>query len=142
MYKGHLYTCIISRNNILPYWLVIKFSAFLCKVPPYFKHICRWNKCKPWQISIVSAIAFFLGLGYLSKAKDIYKNILESCLDNIWRQLKVVQYSSQKKHEISPKITELQRQMLNWMQSYGEERSAKVRNVNNLFTQMKLIKIY
>uniref|UniRef100_A0A8C3CBS5 Shortage in chiasmata 1 n=1 Tax=Cairina moschata TaxID=8855 RepID=A0A8C3CBS5_CAIMO len=65
-------------------------------------------------------------LGYLSKAKDIYKNILESCLDNIWRQLKVVQYSSQKKHEISPKITELQRQMLNWMQSYGEERSAKI----------------
>ncbi|XP_066844212.1 protein shortage in chiasmata 1 ortholog isoform X8 [Anser cygnoides] len=65
-------------------------------------------------------------LGYLSKAKDIYKNILESCLDNIWRQLKVVQYSSQKKHEISPRITELQRQMLNWMQSYGEERSAKI----------------
>uniref|UniRef100_A0A493T1S5 Shortage in chiasmata 1 n=2 Tax=Anas platyrhynchos TaxID=8839 RepID=A0A493T1S5_ANAPP len=65
-------------------------------------------------------------LGYLSKAKDIYKNILESCLDNIWRQLKIVQYSSQKKHEISPKITELQRQMLNWMQSYGEECSAKI----------------
>ncbi|NXI63275.1 SHOC1 protein, partial [Anseranas semipalmata] len=65
-------------------------------------------------------------LGYLSKAKDIYKNILESCLDNIWRQLKVVQYSSQKKHEISPKITELHCQMLNWMQSYGEEHSAKI----------------
>ena len=95
-------------------------------------------------MSFVSAITFFVVLltGYLSKAKDIYKNILESCLDNIWRQLKIVQYSSQKKHEISPKITELQRQMLNWMQSYGEECSAKVRNVNNLFTQMKLIKMY
>uniref|UniRef100_A0A8V5H644 Uncharacterized protein n=1 Tax=Melopsittacus undulatus TaxID=13146 RepID=A0A8V5H644_MELUD len=52
---------------------------------------------------------------YLSKAKDIYKNILESCLNNIWRQLKIVQYSSQKKHETNPKITELQCQMLNWM---------------------------
>ncbi|NWW86472.1 SHOC1 protein, partial [Rhynochetos jubatus] len=65
-------------------------------------------------------------LGYLSKAKDIYKNILESCLNNIWRQLKIVQYSSQKKHETNPKIAELQRQMLNWMQSYGEEHSVKI----------------
>ncbi|XP_009704851.1 PREDICTED: uncharacterized protein C9orf84 homolog, partial [Cariama cristata] len=65
-------------------------------------------------------------LDYLSKAKDIYKNILESCLNNIWRQLKIVQYSSQKKHETNPKITELQSQMLNWMQSYGEEHSVKI----------------
>ncbi|XP_033928987.1 protein shortage in chiasmata 1 ortholog [Melopsittacus undulatus] len=65
-------------------------------------------------------------LGYLSKAKDIYKNILESCLNNIWRQLKIVQYSSQKKHETNPKITELQCQMLNWMQSYGEKNSVKI----------------
>ncbi|KAM6301641.1 protein shortage in chiasmata 1 ortholog [Podargus strigoides] len=68
-------------------------------------------------------------LGYLSKAKDIYKNILESCLNNIWRQLKIVQYSSQKKHETNPKITELQSQMLNWMKSYGEEHSVKVNNM-------------
>ncbi|NXE11060.1 SHOC1 protein, partial [Lophotis ruficrista] len=65
-------------------------------------------------------------LGYLSKAKDIYKNILEYYLNNIWRQLKIVQYSSQKKHETNPKITELQCQMLNWMQSYGEEDSVKI----------------
>ncbi|XP_061311114.1 protein shortage in chiasmata 1 ortholog isoform X2 [Pezoporus flaviventris] len=65
-------------------------------------------------------------LGYLSKAKDIYKNILESCLNNIWRQLKIVQYSCQKKHETNPKITELQCQMLNWMQSYGEKHSVKI----------------
>ncbi|NXE82852.1 SHOC1 protein, partial [Cochlearius cochlearius] len=65
-------------------------------------------------------------LGYLSKAKDIYKNILESCLNNIWRQLKIVQYSSQKKHETNPKITALQCQMLNWMQSYGKEHSVKI----------------
>ncbi|NXV94140.1 SHOC1 protein, partial [Calonectris borealis] len=65
-------------------------------------------------------------LGYLSKAKDIYKNILESCLNNIWRQLKIVQYSSQKKQETNPKITELQCQMLNWMQSYGEEHTVKI----------------
>ncbi|NXU57247.1 SHOC1 protein, partial [Turnix velox] len=65
-------------------------------------------------------------LGYLSNAKDIYKNILESCLNNIWRQLKIVQYSSQKKHETNPKITELQCQVLNWMQRYGGEHSVKV----------------
>ncbi|KAM8983784.1 protein shortage in chiasmata 1 ortholog isoform 3-T4 [Ara ararauna] len=65
-------------------------------------------------------------LGYLSKAKAIYKNILESCLNNIWKQLKIVQYSSQKKHETNPKITELQCQMLNWMQSYGEKHSVKI----------------
>ncbi|XP_052631939.1 protein shortage in chiasmata 1 ortholog [Harpia harpyja] len=65
-------------------------------------------------------------LGYLSEAKDIYKNILESCLNNIWRQLKIVQYSSQKKHETNPKITELQCQMLNWMQSCGEKHSVKI----------------
>ncbi|NWW07401.1 SHOC1 protein, partial [Oreocharis arfaki] len=65
-------------------------------------------------------------LGYLSKAKDIYKNILESCLNNIWRQLKIVQYSSQKKHETHPKITALQREVLNWMKSYGEKHSVKI----------------
>ncbi|NXN16059.1 SHOC1 protein, partial [Indicator maculatus] len=65
-------------------------------------------------------------LGYLSKAKDIYKTILESCLNNIWRQLKIVQCSSHKKHETSPKITELQCQILNWKQSYGEEHSVKI----------------
>ncbi|NWI15428.1 SHOC1 protein, partial [Crypturellus soui] len=65
-------------------------------------------------------------LGYFSKAKDIYKNILESCLDKIWRQLKIVQYSSQKKHETNPKITELQSQMLKYMQSNRKECSVKI----------------
>ncbi|KAF4804066.1 hypothetical protein TURU_010857 [Turdus rufiventris] len=64
-------------------------------------------------------------LGYLSKAKDIYKDILESCLNNIWRQLKIVQYSSQKKHETHPKITALQCELLKWMKSYGENHSVK-----------------
>eukprot|EP00076_Gallus_gallus_P035350 XP_025000888.1 uncharacterized protein C9orf84 homolog [Gallus gallus] len=65
-------------------------------------------------------------LGYLSKAKDICKNILESCLNTIWRQLKIVQYSSQKKHESSPKLTELQCRMLNWMQTNAEEHCIKI----------------
>ncbi|XP_010010543.1 PREDICTED: uncharacterized protein C9orf84 homolog, partial [Nestor notabilis] len=71
-------------------------------------------------------------LGYLSKAKDIYKNMLESCLNNIWRQLKIVQYSSQKKHETNPKITELRCQMLNWMQSYGEKHSVKILTITRM----------
>ncbi|NXQ29066.1 SHOC1 protein, partial [Alaudala cheleensis] len=65
-------------------------------------------------------------LGYLSKAKDIYKNILQSCLNNIWKQLKIVQYSSQKKHETHPKITVLQCEVLKWMKSYGEKHSVKI----------------
>ncbi|KAM4638749.1 protein shortage in chiasmata 1 ortholog [Amazona ochrocephala] len=68
-------------------------------------------------------------LGYLSKAKAVYRNILGSCLNSIWKQLEIVQYSSQKKHETNPKITELQCQMLNWMQSYGEKHSVKVNNI-------------
>ncbi|XP_051645224.1 protein shortage in chiasmata 1 ortholog isoform X3 [Manacus candei] len=75
---------------------------------------------------LLLSCGFDTALGYLSKAKDIYKNILESCLNNIWRQLKIVQYSSQKKHETNPKITALQCEMLNWMKSYGEKHSVKI----------------
>ncbi|XP_027508398.1 protein shortage in chiasmata 1 ortholog isoform X2 [Corapipo altera] len=75
---------------------------------------------------LLLSCGFDTALGYLSKAKDIYKNILESCLSNIWRQLKIVQYSSQKKHETNPKITALQCEMLNWMKSYGEKHSVKI----------------
>ncbi|XP_067409589.1 protein shortage in chiasmata 1 ortholog [Emydura macquarii macquarii] len=65
-------------------------------------------------------------LGYLSKAKDIYTSILGSSLDNIWRQLEIVQYSSQKKHETNPKITELRCQMLHWVQSNTNKQNLKV----------------
>ncbi|NXJ07102.1 SHOC1 protein, partial [Odontophorus gujanensis] len=65
-------------------------------------------------------------LEYLSTAKDIYKNILESCLNNIWRQLKIVQYSSQKRHESNPKLTELQCRMLNWMHTFTDKHSVKI----------------
>uniref|UniRef100_A0A8C4W9N7 Shortage in chiasmata 1 n=1 Tax=Gopherus evgoodei TaxID=1825980 RepID=A0A8C4W9N7_9SAUR len=64
--------------------------------------------------------------GYLSKAKDIYTSILGSCLDNIWRQLEIVQYSRQKKNEISPKVTELQCQMFKWVQNSTDEQNNKV----------------
>uniref|UniRef100_A0A674JEX5 Shortage in chiasmata 1 n=1 Tax=Terrapene triunguis TaxID=2587831 RepID=A0A674JEX5_9SAUR len=64
--------------------------------------------------------------GYLSKAKDIYTSILGSCLDNIWRQLEIVQYSRQKKNEISPKITQLRCQMFKWVQSNTDEENHKV----------------
>lgn len=48
-------------------------------------------------------------------------------------QLKIVQYSSQKKHETHPKITALQREVLNWMKSYGEKHSVKVNKQCNQF---------
>uniref|UniRef100_A0A7M4G105 Shortage in chiasmata 1 n=1 Tax=Crocodylus porosus TaxID=8502 RepID=A0A7M4G105_CROPO len=53
--------------------------------------------------------------GYLSKAKDIYKSIFGSCLDNIWRQLEIIQFSRQKKHETNPKLIALHHHMLNWI---------------------------
>nr|KAF6487337.1 shortage in chiasmata 1 [Rousettus aegyptiacus] len=56
-------------------------------------------------------------LGYLSNAKDVYKSILGSYLDDIWRQLEIVQFIRGKKPETNYKIQELQCQILNWMQS-------------------------
>ncbi|XP_005382774.1 PREDICTED: uncharacterized protein C9orf84 homolog isoform X2 [Chinchilla lanigera] len=56
-------------------------------------------------------------LGYLSNAKDVYKSILGSYLDDIWRQLKIVQFIKGKKPETNHKIQELQHQILSWMQS-------------------------
>nr|XP_044634983.1 protein shortage in chiasmata 1 ortholog isoform X1 [Equus asinus] len=56
-------------------------------------------------------------LGYLSNAKDIYKSILGSYLDDIWRQLAIVQFIREKNPETNYKIQELQCQILNWMQS-------------------------
>lgn len=56
-------------------------------------------------------------IGYLSNAKDIYRSILGSYLDNIWRQLEIVQFVREKKPETNYKIQELRCQILNWMQS-------------------------
>lgn len=98
-----------------------------------------------WQLSFVTSFTFFVALltGYLSKAKDIYKDILESCLNNIWRQLKIVQYSSQKKHETHPKITALQCELLKWMKSYGENHSVKVnKQCNQLILKTKIVPLH
>lgn len=58
--------------------------------------------------------------GYLSNAKDVYKSILASYLDDIWRQLEIVQIIKGKKPETNYKIQELQCQILNWMR--GEQK--------------------
>ncbi|XP_021091597.2 protein shortage in chiasmata 1 ortholog [Mesocricetus auratus] len=55
-------------------------------------------------------------LGYLSNAKDTYKSMLDSCLDNIWRQLKVLQFAKEKRPKTNYKIEELQRQILSRLQ--------------------------
>lgn len=54
---------------------------------------------------------------YLSSAKDIYRSILGSYLDDIWRQLEIVQFIKGKNPETNYKIQKLQHQILNWMQS-------------------------
>ncbi|CAO2580931.1 Protein shortage in chiasmata 1 ortholog [Lemmus lemmus] len=56
-------------------------------------------------------------LGYLSNAKDIYKSILDPCLDDIWRQLKILQFIKEKKPKTNYKIQELQCQILSRLQS-------------------------
>lgn len=55
--------------------------------------------------------------GYLSNAKDIYQSILGSYLDNVWRQLTIVQFIKEKSPENNYKLQELQCHLLNWMQS-------------------------
>ncbi|XP_059513623.1 protein shortage in chiasmata 1 ortholog [Myotis daubentonii] len=56
-------------------------------------------------------------LGYLSNAKDVYKSVLGSYLDDIWRQLEIVQFIREKMPETNYKIQELQCQILNRIQS-------------------------
>ncbi|XP_012878675.1 PREDICTED: uncharacterized protein C9orf84 homolog [Dipodomys ordii] len=71
-------------------------------------------------------------LGYLTNAKDVYKNILGSYLDDIWKQMKIVQFIKDKKPEANHKLQELQNQILMWMKS---EQQITVKNscviVNN-----------
>ncbi|KAH0517119.1 Sushi domain-containing protein 1 [Microtus ochrogaster] len=55
--------------------------------------------------------------GYMSNAKDIYKSMLDSCLDNIWRQLKILQFIKEKRPKTNYKIEELQCQILSRLQS-------------------------
>ncbi|XP_031233390.1 protein shortage in chiasmata 1 ortholog isoform X2 [Mastomys coucha] len=56
-------------------------------------------------------------LGYLSNAKDIYKSVLDSCLDNIWRQLKILQFIKERRPKTNYKIQELQCQILSRLRS-------------------------
>ncbi|XP_042551784.1 protein shortage in chiasmata 1 ortholog [Dipodomys spectabilis] len=56
-------------------------------------------------------------LGYLTNAKDVYQNILGSYLDDIWKQMKIVQFIKDKKPEANHKLQELQNQILMWMKS-------------------------
>ncbi|XP_055467586.1 protein shortage in chiasmata 1 ortholog [Psammomys obesus] len=56
-------------------------------------------------------------LGYLSNAKDIYKSMLDSYLDNIWRQLKILQFIKKKRPKTNYKIQELQCQILSRLQN-------------------------
>ncbi|XP_054843589.1 protein shortage in chiasmata 1 ortholog [Eublepharis macularius] len=65
-------------------------------------------------------------VGYLSKAKDRYKDFVDSSLDNLCRQLTIVHLVCQKKLEANPKTTELQHQILNWMQSKKNEKNKVV----------------
>ncbi|XP_067838452.1 protein shortage in chiasmata 1 ortholog [Heptranchias perlo] len=56
-------------------------------------------------------------IGYLFRAKEMYTSTLGSCLDDIWKKLRIVQYVSQTEQESNPKVTELQNQILMWIQT-------------------------
>ncbi|XP_051828377.1 LOW QUALITY PROTEIN: protein shortage in chiasmata 1 ortholog [Antechinus flavipes] len=62
-----------------------------------------------------------IALGYLLKAKDVYKSMLGSCLDNIWRQLEIVQFIRKKKPETNYKEQELYHQVLHLVQTNSTE---------------------
>uniref|UniRef100_A0A4W3HVU8 Uncharacterized protein n=1 Tax=Callorhinchus milii TaxID=7868 RepID=A0A4W3HVU8_CALMI len=53
---------------------------------------------------------------YLFRAKEMYVSTLGSCLEDIWKKLRIVQYISQRKQERNPKVTELQKQISTWIQ--------------------------
>ncbi|XP_072454186.1 protein shortage in chiasmata 1 ortholog isoform X2 [Notamacropus eugenii] len=66
-------------------------------------------------------------LGYLLKAKDVYKSMLGSCLDNIWKQLEIIQFIRKKKPETNHKEQQLYCQMLHLVQRNNtEEQQFKV----------------
>ncbi|XP_036605234.1 protein shortage in chiasmata 1 ortholog [Trichosurus vulpecula] len=66
-------------------------------------------------------------LGYLLKAKDVYKSMLGSCLENIWRQLEIVQFIKKKNPETNHKEQELCGQILRLVQTNNrEEQQFKV----------------
>ncbi|XP_044776336.1 protein shortage in chiasmata 1 ortholog [Neomonachus schauinslandi] len=80
-------------------------------------------------------------LGYLSNAKDIYRSILGSYLDDIWRQLEIVQFIREKKPETNYKIQELQCQILNWMQSEQQIKVLIIVRMDSDGEKHSLIKI-
>ncbi|XP_058379756.1 protein shortage in chiasmata 1 ortholog [Diceros bicornis minor] len=80
-------------------------------------------------------------LGYLSNAKDTYKCILGSYLDDIWRQLAIVQFIRGKNPETNYKIQELQHQILNWMKSEQQIKVLIITRMDSDAEKHSLIKI-
>ncbi|KAM5191581.1 protein shortage in chiasmata 1 ortholog [Mantella aurantiaca] len=55
---------------------------------------------------------------YLCEAKSMYKSVLESCLNDVWRKLRIIQYVHDKTRETNTKITAL----LQWMEETNTEQ--------------------
>uniref|UniRef100_A0A8C0W1Z8 Protein shortage in chiasmata 1 ortholog n=1 Tax=Castor canadensis TaxID=51338 RepID=A0A8C0W1Z8_CASCN len=80
-------------------------------------------------------------LGYLSNAKDIYKCILGSYLDDIWRQLKIVQFIRGKKPETNHRLQKLRCQILSWMHSQQQIKVLIIIRMDSDGEKYLLIKI-
>ncbi|XP_060054995.1 protein shortage in chiasmata 1 ortholog isoform X2 [Erinaceus europaeus] len=80
-------------------------------------------------------------LGYLSNARDTYKNTLGSYLDVIWRQLEVIQFIRSEKPETNYKIQELQHQILKWMQTEQQTKVLIIIRMDSDIEEHLLIKI-
>uniref|UniRef100_A0A8C0VVL7 Shortage in chiasmata 1 n=1 Tax=Castor canadensis TaxID=51338 RepID=A0A8C0VVL7_CASCN len=79
--------------------------------------------------------------GYLSNAKDIYKCILGSYLDDIWRQLKIVQFIRGKKPETNHRLQKLRCQILSWMHSQQQIKVLIIIRMDSDGEKYLLIKI-
>nr|XP_004657066.2 protein shortage in chiasmata 1 ortholog [Jaculus jaculus] len=80
-------------------------------------------------------------LGYLSNAKDVYESMLGSCLEDIWRQLKILQFIKEKKPETNHKIQELQHQILRWMKNQQQMKVLIIIRMDSDEEKYLLIKI-
>lgn len=70
----------------------------------------------------------------MSNAKDIYKSVLDSRLDNIWRQLKILQFIKEKRPKSNYKIQELQCQILSRLQNQQQMKVEYWVEADNVFS--------
>ncbi|KAG8454996.1 hypothetical protein GDO86_001279 [Hymenochirus boettgeri] len=76
---------------------------------------------------LILMCTFDTAIGYLYKAKEMYRSALGGNLDVVWRKLRIVQYIRERNQEVNPKLIVLQTELLQWMEKcHQEDRQFKV----------------